>query len=141
MNKMFLVNGRTSEIPTYWTAHYADKIINQIDDNGYIMNKWSTLSLDSLEYWGIISNLGCYGFYPKHGICDLNGTKVRLDEESSGKITYKRTILSSSEGWTRTKSAEIGFGNYVVTVYFLPESNIVFGRRKELTGKHLTEFE
>lgn len=140
MNKNFLVNGRVSETPIYWTAHYHDEIINQIDENGEIAQKWSDLPED-LEYWGIISNLGCYGFYPKLGICDLNGTKVRLDNEASGKITYKRTILSSSEGWTRTKSAEIGFCDYVVIVSFLPESNIVFGRRKELTGKHMIDFE
>jgi len=141
MNKLYIVNKRVSETPVYWTARYKDKVIDQIDDQGVVSQKWSALSLDGLEYWGIVSNIGCYGFYPKDGFCDLNGVKLRISSEINGKLKYKRTVLASSEGWTLTKSVEIGFGSHSVCVNFVPNPHIVFSGQQELTGQDFTELE
>jgi len=130
MSKMFLVNKRVSETPAYWTAHYSDNIVNQINENGEISEKWSSLPVDSMEYWGLISNLGCYGFYIKDGVCDLNGIKLRIEVSGDRTLSYRRKILSSSEGWSRTKSVEISYCGYVIVLIFLPESKIVFVRQQ-----------
>lgn len=132
MNKMYLVNGRVSETPAYWTAHYNNEIINQIDLEGHICNKWSILPLQGLEYWGIISNIGCYGFYPLQQICDLNGVKCDVNIQKDAKILYRRTLLSSLNGWSQTKCVEIKLDNYQIKIFFYPEYKIVFSRPQEI---------
>lgn len=125
MNKMYLVRGRVSETPVYWTAHYSDRIVNQIDDNGKIVEKWSTLDTNDLEFWGIVSNVGYFGYYPKQNICDLNGEKIQITNTDTKTLHYKRTIVTSSEGWTRVKKAEISYGESTIILNLLPETKIV----------------
>lgn len=141
MNKMYLVNNRVSETPVYWIARYTNNVVNQINDLGEICEKWSTLPLDNLEYWGIITNVGHYGFYPKDNICDINGEKLRFESSLSGKLSYKRTILSSSDGWTSTKSVEIGFFEHTIKLTFLPKLNIVLSIQQKITGDEIEDLE
>lgn len=142
MSKMYLVNNRVSESPVYWTAIYNDgTVVNQIDECGKICEKWSTLSIENLEYWGVVSNLGSYGFYLKDSICDMNGTKLRFTPSTSGKLSYSRTILSSSDGWLGTKGVQIGFGGHVLKLIFLPEPKVVFSMQQEITGNGVKDFE
>lgn len=142
MSKMYLVANRVSESPVYWTARYTDgTVINQIDECGKICEKWSTLPVENLEYWGVVSNMGSYGFYPKDNICDMNGTKLRFVPNASGKLSYSRTILSSSNGWIGTKGVQIGFGGHVLKLIFLPEPKVVFSMQQEITGNGVKDFE
>lgn len=141
MSNLYLVNGRVSETPIYWTARYSHGVVNQIDESGKISKKWSELPLDDLEYWGIISNMGTYGFYPKENICDMNGTKLRFEPTPYGKLSYNRTILSSSDGWISTKCVKIGFFGYIIKLTLLPELNIVFTTDEEITGNKIKDLE
>jgi len=142
MNKMFLVNGRVSESPVYWTAKYTDgSVVNQINDFGEICEKWSTIPVENLEYWGVVSNIGSYGFYPIENICDMNGKKLRFVPITPRKLSYRRTILSSSNGWTSTKGVEIGFCGHMLKLIFLPEPKVVFSIQQEITGNKIRDLE
>lgn len=126
MNKIYLINNKTSEIPAYWTAKFTNGlIVNQINHQGEISEKWSTLPVDDLEYWGIVSNFGNFGFYLNENMCDVNGLKFKYPLNTLKKISYKRTVLCSSDGLIQTKSIKISLHNQSIQLLFFPEIKIV----------------
>lgn len=125
MSKCFFVNGRLSETPAYWTAHYGSNVIvDQINDAGEISGKWSLLNSDGLQYWGVVTNIGCYGFRPQEGVLDMNGTIIPVEVDSQ-ELYFSRKIIASSDGWEATKSVTIGLGDARIAVVFLPTTEVM----------------
>lgn len=130
MSKSYFVNGRLSETPAYWTAHYSDIVIDQINDAGEISKKWSLLDADGLEYWGVVTNIGCYGFYPKDSVLNMNGTTIPLEVDNH-ELYFSRKIIASSDGWEVTKSITIGLGDARIDVVFLPKTEVMVYEHKK----------
>ena len=147
-DKMWMLQGFVSELPIFWEARLDDGTTRrQVDAKGLRTGSWRDLEPARVDFWGVASARGYYGFWPKIGavmvgaalydaeqFADPGRTTCATagdacgDHETAfkslserGDPTYRRhVVLDLLRGRQETIYTEIGWGDVRLRVTLSP---------------------